>query len=82
MPVSMLLKKEFEYYRRNHQELVEEYDGKVIVIKDQRVIGVFSSEMEAIDEVSKTEPRGTFLVQECRPEIEVQSFASRVMTQG
>lgn len=79
MPISTLLKKEFEYYRENHQDLVEKYDGKVIVIKDQRVIGVFPSEIEAIEEASKTEPRGTFLVQECRPEIEVQSFASRVM---
>ena len=79
MPVSKRLAEEFQYYQDHHSELVKEYDGKVIVIKNQKVVGSYPSEIEAIAATLKTEKPGTFLVQRCSPEIETQSFTSRVV---
>ena len=39
--------KEFEYYIKNQQELVKQYKGKFIVIKEQSVVGVYDTEIEA-----------------------------------
>ena len=47
------LKKEFEHYLAHQQELVKEYNGKYIVIKDQKVIGEYDQELEAVQETSK-----------------------------
>ena len=59
------LEKEFQYYLDNQVDLVSQFDGKVLVIKNQQVIGNFDTEIEAIDETKKTETLGTFLVQRC-----------------
>ena len=75
------LEKEFKYYLDNQDELVKKYNGKVIVIKNQKVIGVYDSEMTAIQEVSKNESLGTFLVQKCTLDKEnyKQTYHSRVV---
>jgi len=65
--MSKPLEKEFKYYLKNQDELVKKYKGKVIVIKNEKVIGVYDSEAEAVQETSKNEPLGTFLVQKCTP---------------
>ncbi len=74
------LQKEFDYFLAHQQKLAHKYAGKVLVIKDQTVIGVFDSELEAIQETSKTHELGTFLVQECdyTEESHTQTFHSRV----
>jgi len=59
------LEKEFSYYLQNQDSLVGMYDGKYIVIKDNDVLGVFDTEVEAIREISKKHKLGTFLVQKC-----------------
>jgi hypothetical protein len=75
-----MLKDEFEYFLKNKEELVKKYNGKYIVIKNLQVIGVYDSEIEAVDETSKKEEMGTFLVQKCEPgdESYTQTFHSRV----
>lgn len=74
------LQKEFDYYIAHQDELVRRYNGKVIVIKDQRVLGAYDSEMEAVQATVKLHPLGTFLVQKCEPGTEsyTQAFHSRV----
>jgi len=74
------LKDEFQYYIDHQDELVKMYQGKVIVIKDAEVIGVYDSDIEAITETSKTHELGTFLVQRCEPgpNAYTQTFHSRV----
>jgi len=59
------LRGEFEYFLQHQDELADRYEGKVIVIKDQRVIGAFDSVSDAVHETSKRHSLGTFLVQEC-----------------
>jgi hypothetical protein len=75
------LKKEFEYYIKNQRELADKYNGKYIVIKNQQVIGVFDSEIDAIEKTSAQHKLGTFLVQKCEPgkESYTQTYHSRVV---
>ncbi len=40
-----LLKREFEHYLKNQDDLVKKYNGKYIVIKDLTVIGVYDDEL-------------------------------------
>lgn len=74
------LKKEFEYYIEHQMELVKQYNGKFIVIKDKTVIGAYDEEVDAIKETTKKHDLGTFLVQKCDPGVEnyTQTFHSRV----
>ena len=74
------LEKEFKYYLEKQEELVEKYNGKVLVIKNCEVIGVYNSEQEALVEATKQYELGTFLVQKCEPGVEssTQTFNSRV----
>jgi hypothetical protein len=62
-----MLEKEFDFYVQNQNELVKKYNGKILVIKDQEVIGVFDNEIDAIKKTSKTHEIGTFLVHKCEP---------------
>lgn len=61
------LQREFDYYLKHQNELVSKYKGKFIVIKDQQVIDVYDSELEAVLETGKKHDMGTFLVQKCEP---------------
>jgi len=75
------LEKEFKYYVENQAELTKKYNGKYIVIKNQRVIGVFESEVEAVEKTAAEHKLGTFLVQKCEPgkESYTQTYHSRVV---
>ena len=74
------LEQEFIYYLDHQKELVEKYNGKFVVIKNKTVIGVYDSEMSAIQHTSLDHEMGTFLVQKCEPGEEgyTQSYHSRV----
>jgi hypothetical protein len=75
-----MLKKEFEYYLANQEELVKKYNGKHLVIKDEQVIGAYDDQAEAYDTASAKYEAGTFLIQLCTPgnEAYTQTFHSRV----
>ena len=76
----MILEREFKYYLDHQDELVKKYSGKVLAIKSEQVIGVFDSEVEAVSQISRQHPLGTFLIQKCEPgsEAYTQTFHSRV----
>ncbi|HUT87417.1 MAG TPA: hypothetical protein VMX15_04970 [Candidatus Heimdallarchaeota archaeon] len=75
------LEKEFEFYLENQEQLVKEYEGKVLVIKNCAVIGVYDSEQEALAETTKDHELGTFLVQRCEQGVDsvTQTFHSRAV---
>jgi hypothetical protein len=76
-----MLEKEFQYYLDHQAELVEKYNGKFLVIKDEQVIGVYDTDEEAyFQTIQKHEP-GTFLIQFCESgdSSYTQSFHSRVV---
>ena len=68
------LKKEFDYYLQHQDELVSQYNGKFVIIKNCQVIGSYNSEIEAIEETKKQHDLGTFLVQKCEAGIESCSY--------
>jgi hypothetical protein len=78
--MSIALKQEFDYYRAHQSELLEQYNGKYVVIKGETVLGAYDNATTAIRETSKTHTRGTFLVQKCTPgdEAYTATFHSRV----
>lgn len=76
-----MLNKEFKYYLDNQNELVEKYEGKYIVIKNQTIIGAYNDEKDAYNETLKEHKLGTFLIQHCLPgeESHTATFHSRVV---
>ena len=72
-----MLEKEFKYYLKNQSKLVEDYNGKVIVIVGEEVIGVFSDKMEAYENSIKSHKAGTFLIIFCSPGTEDYTFTQR-----
>lgn len=77
-----MLDKEFQYYLANQESLVKSHFGRYIIIKDEKVLGDFNSEIEAILFAKKELglELGSFLVQHCMPgkESYTQLFHSRV----
>ena len=71
---------QLQYYLDNQDELVKQYNGRVLVIKENKVLGDFDSEIDAITKISKTHKIGTFLVQKCTPGKDeyTHTFHSRV----
>ena len=65
--MSSELTREFEFYLAHQEEMVEQYDGKVIALKGGRVLGVYDSELAAVTELQKNHALGTFLVQRVTP---------------
>ena len=59
------LDRDFDYFLENHEALVKKYNGKFVVIKDQKVIGAYDDVGEAIKATTKKHKLGTFSVQEC-----------------
>lgn len=78
--MSVDLKKEFDYYLEHQDELLKKFNGRFIVIKDNNVIGDYSSQLEAFNETKKVHKLGTFLIQFCSPgkSAYTQTFHSRV----
>lgn len=75
------LKKEFDYYLANQDELVKQYSGRFIVIKDQQVLGAYADQLIAVTETQKNGHKvGTFLIQkvESGSSAYSQTFHSRV----
>ncbi|MCL2809147.1 MAG: hypothetical protein FWD24_03655 [Treponema sp.] len=58
----MHLKEEQAFYEANKIELRSKYAGKRVVIATNKVIGVYNSDREAIQETAKTMSRGSFMV--------------------
>lgn len=57
-----MLEKAYQYYQEHKHELLEQYEGKFVVIKKSSVLGAYNSEEEALTETLKEHELGTFLV--------------------
>jgi hypothetical protein len=75
------LEKEFKYYLDHQDELVKKYDGRVLVIRDNAVIGDYDNFEQALFQAKEKYELGTFLIQECSPGDKdyTQTFHSRVI---
>lgn len=61
--VTDALRKEFQFYLDNQDEIVEKYDGKVVAIKGSKILGAYNSAGEALNQTRKTHKLGSFLIQ-------------------
>jgi hypothetical protein len=64
---AMGLQRELDYFIANQERLVERYRDKVLVIKDQQVVGAYDTPIEAYTEAQKKYDLGTFMIQPCSP---------------
>ena len=55
----------FDFFRDNLQNLVEQYAGKYIVIQNKSVIMAYDTFDEAYVETIETEELGSFIIQLC-----------------
>ncbi len=77
----MMLEKEFEFFKKNRKELLKKYKNLYIVIKDEKVVGSYKTQSEALSESAKKFELGTFLIQKVLKNEEdlIQHFHSRVV---
>ena len=75
-----MLDKEYQYYTNNRDTFLKEYNGKYIVIKDENILGVYNTQIEALSATSQNHEVGTFLIQHVTTldEEQIQRFFSRV----
>lgn len=56
---------DFEFFKENYDLLYQKYGHKFIVIQFKKILGVYNSEIEAMNATTPLYPLGTFIVQEC-----------------
>lgn len=57
--------KDFEWFIENHDSLFKKYGDVYLVIKNKKVLSTYTTYAEAVEQTSKTEKLGTFIVQKC-----------------
>ena len=62
-----MLRAELAYFIAHQDELVQLHRGKVLVLKDQTVVGAYATLLRAYLEAQQTYPLGTFMLQRCEP---------------
>ena len=62
-----MLEKEFDYFIEHQDELVEQYDGRHLVIVGEEVVGDFDTALAALFFARKRYDPGTFMIQLCEP---------------
>jgi hypothetical protein len=79
-----MLNDELTYFIENQSELVKQHAGKVLVLKDRQVVGVYNDVMEAYLEAQKRYPLGTFMLQPCEagPEAYTVTISSQEIFAG
>lgn len=56
---------ELNFFINNQNKLIRKYLNKILVIKDDEVIGVYDTPLEAYTETQKEHELGTFFIQPC-----------------
>ena len=57
--------KDYKWFLDNYDNLFEDYGHKYLAIKNQTVLGAYSSYADAVRTTARTEELGTFIVQLC-----------------
>lgn len=74
------IKLNFEYYIANQDKLVEQYDGKYLIIKDCLVVEVSDTMIQALNLAEDKYQEGEYIIQHCfaGKNSYTQNFRSRV----
>lgn len=60
-------KQDFEFFMKNLKEISKKYKGKFIGIKDEKILGAYTTFEEAINELQKLGyDVGSFIIQEVK----------------
>jgi len=59
------LRAEFEWYLDNQEDLLRRFEGRVLIIKEQALVGDYETDAEAVMAARREYEMGTFLVQRC-----------------
>jgi hypothetical protein len=57
-----MLEKEWNFYEGHHNELVEKYLNKFVVISGDRVVAAYDNEKKAYHDTVKAIPLGSFMI--------------------
>lgn len=68
--VPTTLKKNLDWYIANQKELAKKYNGKVLLIVDEKLIDAFDSMDAAYNAAKKAYSPGQFTLQPCSPDPE------------
>ncbi len=60
-----MLEKEFQYFVDNQSDLFKQFPDQYLVIKDQKVIGIYDNGIDAYFETQEEHEMGSFLIQYC-----------------
>jgi Family of unknown function (DUF5678) len=76
-----MLEKEFQYFVDNQHALFKQFPDQYIAIKDQKVVGVYDTKIDAYFETEKDHEIGSFLIQFCTLDQETfnQNFGTNSM---
>ncbi|MGH7459664.1 MAG: hypothetical protein ACREMA_01385 [Longimicrobiales bacterium] len=66
-PDRPVFEKELAFFVAHQEELVAKYQGKVLVIRGNDVVGAFDSSLAAYLDAQRRFPVGTFMLQPCEP---------------
>ena len=58
---------ELQYFKEHQETLVSKYRGKILVLKNGELIGVYDNLTQAYFESQKDHELGTFMLQPCEP---------------
>ena len=62
-----MLEKEFQYFLDNQADLFKQFPYQYLAIKDQKVIGVYDSQLDAYFQTQEKNEVDSFLIQFCSP---------------
>jgi hypothetical protein len=73
--------RDFDYFIQNIESFYRRYGHKFLAVKNKTILGVYDSFDTAIYETLKSEPLGTFIIQECfrNKEESVSNFQGNVV---
>ena len=60
-----MFNKELEFFINNQDKLVKLYPNKVLILKDQKVVGAYDTPLEAYIQAQTKYKIGTFMIQPC-----------------
>ncbi len=77
-----MLDKEFQYFADNQNELFKQFPEQYLVIKDQKIIGVYDNGIDAYFETQEEHEPDSFLIQFCslKQDATIQNFIPNAMT--
>lgn len=71
------IKRNFKYYQENKNDLCKKYLNQYLIIKDEFIYGVYQNMEDAIKDAKKLEA-GTYILQKCEEQEDIQFFQTRV----